>query len=221
MEHNCGASKLQCIDCSGPICPRCLVQCPVGNRCKNCTKRFDSHLLKVNFGVIARALLGSAVLGFLFNVLDGFLPLGGFYMLFLAYFIGGLAGGLLFQISGRKIGPKVATTVAIGLLLGSLSSGLVWQNIQAALIGMPPGIHSRAHRAAPAEKQIAKGASTNEAPATSSNLPYATTDDDVLQAYRTGMPTPQPISFSLIIFALGVLSPFVGWSLPLPFSFRR
>ncbi len=118
-EHNCGDSMLKCIDCDTQICPKCLVECPVGNRCANCTKRFTSHLLQISPWIIVRALLGGIIAGFLFLLSQIFCPLSGFFMLLIYYFLGALAGNLIFKIAGRKIGKKMAIAVGIGVLTGN------------------------------------------------------------------------------------------------------
>ncbi len=141
---------LKCIDCDSQICPKCMVQCPVGNRCPNCTKRFTSHVLQVDSKVIVRCLLASIVVGFLFGLLQIFIPLDGIYMLFFVYLFGVFAGNIMFKLTGHKLGRKVAATIAAGILVGSFSS----------------------------------------------------------------------INVTLIIFIFGVVSPFLGWNLSLPW-FRR
>lgn len=37
-NHACGDSLLKCADCHAQICPKCVVECPVGNRCGACGK---------------------------------------------------------------------------------------------------------------------------------------------------------------------------------------
>jgi hypothetical protein len=60
------------------------------------------------------------VVGLLFASLQTIFPLGGFYMLVIVYFLGSFAGNIIFKISGRKLGRKVATIVTLGLLIGTL-----------------------------------------------------------------------------------------------------
>jgi hypothetical protein len=120
VEHNCGESKLKCIDCEGQVCPKCMVQCPVGNRCAKCTKRFTSHVLKVDLWSILRGLFGGIIAGLLFGLLEIFCPVGGFFILILVYFLGVLAGNIIFKLAGRKIGSKMAITAALGALIGSV-----------------------------------------------------------------------------------------------------
>ncbi len=120
VDHNCGDSLLKCIDCNAQICPKCLVQCPVGNRCKNCSKRFTSHVLQIDFWVVLRSFMAALVAGLLFAFLQALFPLGGLAMLLFIYLFGSLAGNIIFKIAGRKLGAKIVTTVIAGLLSGSL-----------------------------------------------------------------------------------------------------
>lgn len=119
LEHDCGDSLLKCVDCERQICPKCLVQCPVGNRCKECTKRFTSHLLKIDTGTLIRAFLSGMLVGFLFLLLQTFFPFGGFILWLLSYFVGTLAGNLVFNLSGRKIGKKIAVITGAAILIGN------------------------------------------------------------------------------------------------------
>jgi len=157
-EHSCGDCALRCIDCNAQICPKCLVECPVGNRCKNCAKRFTSHVLQIDFWVVLRSFIAAFVAGLLFAFLQALFPLGGFYMLTLGYLFGCLVGNIIFKIAGRKLGSKIAVIVAIGLLAGRFCLTFSWLSL---------------------------------------------------------------ISLSLIVFMLGAISPFLGWSNLFSGLFRR
>jgi len=242
-EHSCGDCKLRCIDCNAQICPKCLVQCPVGNRCKHCTQRFTSHVLQIDFWTIVRSFSAAFVVGLLFTGLQTIFPLGGFYMLFLVYFLGSFAGNIIFKICGRKLGPKVATTVAAGLLAGSLCIsfasqslyGLVLKRMMAQNIAtdsIPTISPANPYVTAPANRQNQAGtdpSQTNYAGSVDSRLnknnPAGASPADISAAIalaqaRSGL-APSPISLSLIIFILGTISPFMGWGNPFTGLFRR
>ncbi len=71
-KHSHGDSRLTCVDCGEIICAKCFVQCPVGFRCQNCSKRFESHLTIVSPWIIARTVLACIVLGSIYGfVLPG------------------------------------------------------------------------------------------------------------------------------------------------------
>lgn len=45
--HECGDSLLRCVECSAQVCPKCMIACPVGNRCGDCTKsEVKTHVAK-------------------------------------------------------------------------------------------------------------------------------------------------------------------------------
>lgn len=202
-EHNCGESKLKCIDCDSQICPKCMVQCPVGNRCPKCTKRFTSHVLQIDAWVILRALTGGAIAGVLFNLLQGFFPLGGFYILFFVYLIGVLAGNIVFKLSRRKIGGRVASAVAVGVLLGSLCTPFLWTTCVNSMTEKKQDAITRSQ-----EEQTIKIAPADE---------YST---DNICDKKINKLAAEPISLPLIVFLLGVISPFLGWNFSWP-GYRR
>ncbi|MBN8660164.1 MAG: hypothetical protein J0M35_07355 [Candidatus Obscuribacter phosphatis] len=115
---NCGDSRLKCIDCSEVICPKCLVQCAVGNRCKKCAGRFTSHVLQVSPLTMGKAALFTAVVGFAFSFVQPMLPGFGFYGFLILMGLGYLSGRLLHKTVGYKLGSKIVMTVIAGFLLG-------------------------------------------------------------------------------------------------------
>src|SRR5919206_3470939 len=79
---------LRCGRCDRPICPQCLVQTPVGARCRDCARirRLPTYdvpprfLLRGAAAGLAAATAGAVVLRFLPSFgLFGFLMLGGLY----------------------------------------------------------------------------------------------------------------------------------------------
>jgi uncharacterized protein YegJ (DUF2314 family) len=118
--HTCGDCRLACIDCNGQICPKCMVQCPVGNRCPKCAGRFTSHLLVVTPWIVIRTVAAAAVIGYAF----GFLQMSsmGFYGFFIMYAVGLLVGNVLHRVAGFKMGPKIIATVIAGVICGAALS---------------------------------------------------------------------------------------------------
>lgn len=224
-EHNCGDCMLKCIDCNTQICPKCLVQCPVGNRCKNCSKRFDSHLLKVDFWVIVRTFFASLIFGFLFAVLQAFCPLGSIYILFFVYLIGTFIGNIIFKIAGRKIGPKVAVTVVAGLLAGSFCVSFAWQSFYGLAIKNIMVSESSSTKIADTKYGVDSTANPSADNSSDQNDTIEPNSANASQAFAIAqasrMFAASPISLSLFIFALGAVSPFLGWGNPFARLFRR
>lgn len=128
--HECGDTRLKCIDCDGPVCPKCFVQCPVGQRCKACSSKFSSHVLNVGFGQLALMFLVALALGGAFGFLGAYLS-GGLWMWIITYFLGVAAGNLIHKVVGFKIGPKVIAVATVGVLTGS-SVGMMFSPMNMA-----------------------------------------------------------------------------------------
>lgn len=111
-------TRLTCQDCSGPVCPKCMVQCAVGFRCPTCAGKFQSHAVQTTPWILARTAIAAAVLG---GVVGTVQPFGlGFYGLAFTFFVGILAGRGLHWVAKYKLGPKIVITVAAGLIVGYL-----------------------------------------------------------------------------------------------------
>jgi len=230
VEHNCGDSKLKCIDCEGQICPKCMVQCPVGNRCPKCTKRFTSHVLQIDFWTIMRGLVGGMIVGFLFGLLQILCPLGGFYILFFVYFLGVLAGNLVFKIAGRKIGRKMATVAVGGAVIGSFCFLFLTQSFLGTLLGQADNQDDADAETYQSATISSDDSNQNKIPtkAISENNKKPKAIDSAMVNQRlfsrrhvNRMPFPglmefSPISLSFIVFLIGLVSPFLGWSFSWP-----
>lgn len=138
-------TALRCSRCETPICPKCLVQTPVGARCKECARIVKSpiYVLKgqqLVFGIVA-ALGGGLAVGFVWA-----LVLWQFQNGFLAFFLGfGLAWiftKMLDFATRRKRGPVVVGLALTGIALAwsiqflTLGWGIASIGLLAAGIGM-------------------------------------------------------------------------------------
>jgi hypothetical protein len=113
---------LRCGRCNTPICPRCLIQTPVGARCRSCARlrrlpMYDvspRFLLRGAIAAVATAALGAIVLELL--------PRLGWFSLILGGLLGILVAGAVSRVTNYKRGASLGwTTVAaigIGFLLG-------------------------------------------------------------------------------------------------------
>ncbi|MFQ5826147.1 MAG: B-box zinc finger protein, partial [Dehalococcoidia bacterium] len=50
-------TSLRCSKCGKPICPRCMVQTPVGARCRECAQVRRSPIYQVSLGYYLRAVV--------------------------------------------------------------------------------------------------------------------------------------------------------------------
>jgi hypothetical protein len=120
VSHSCGDSGLKCVDCNEQVCPRCMVQCAVGNRCKKCAGRFTSHILKTSPKILVRLGLAMVALGFAYGYLApwlAYIPFG-IYGYAIDFFLFFSIAKFMHRIAAFKLGPKVAVTAFLSLLAG-------------------------------------------------------------------------------------------------------
>ena len=116
-------TTLRCGKCGTPICPRCMVQTPVGARCPDCAKLYKLPTYRLSSGYYLRAVgaaLGVAVIiGLIWGVIDRFLLsyFFGFFSLILAAGIGYVIGEVVSLAVNRKRGTPLA--VMGGLAMGT------------------------------------------------------------------------------------------------------
>lgn len=145
-EHPQTETGLSCGKCGIPICPKCMVETPVGIRCKKCARLrrlptyqvSASYYLKAAGTGLAMAVAGGFIWGYLQNFI-----LGSFLFNFLIAAALGYAAGEVISLSvnrKRGIGLAVigALSVSASCFIGILSS-TVWSfgilGIAAAVVG--------------------------------------------------------------------------------------
>lgn len=111
-------TSLRCGRCVTPICPRCMVQTPVGARCPTCARLYKLPTFRVSPAYYARAAgaaLGmAAVTGVIWGVVNGFI--GFFYLnLVLAAGVGYAIGEVVSLAVNRKRGRWLAAVGGIGV----------------------------------------------------------------------------------------------------------
>ena len=114
---------LRCASCGTPICPSCLVQTPVGMKCKTCASHasgalFSPSLLQGSLAA-AVALAAGAIAGW--GVEFPF----GLFTLFVAFAYGGFAGEMVLRAAGRKRGIKIEAITGTALIIGALGARML------------------------------------------------------------------------------------------------
>jgi hypothetical protein len=116
-------TNLKCGKCGKPICPRCMVQTPVGARCPDCAKLYRLPTYRVPAVYYLRAIgtaLGMAVVsGFVWGVIDNFVSF--FYLnLILAAGAGYAIGEVVSLSVNRKSSRGLAAVVGIAVVISYL-----------------------------------------------------------------------------------------------------
>jgi hypothetical protein len=111
-------TELRCSRCETPICPRCLIQTPVGARCRDCAAVRKNPIYTVTPAQYARmipvALLGGALVGVAWAFVQPGQLFLGFFSLFVAAGVGWLmAKGIEWAANYRR-----GTTVQVFAIAG-------------------------------------------------------------------------------------------------------
>ena len=118
---------LACGKCGTYICPRCMVQTPVGARCPGCARvtklpTFDvgpSYYLRAAIAGVVTAVTGGIVWGFLLRLGIPFLPW------LVSIGVGYLVGEAISLAVNRKRGRGLAITAGLSIVLAILVSGFL------------------------------------------------------------------------------------------------
>ena len=127
-------TELACGKCGRFICPRCMVQTPVGARCRECAQMRRPPMYSLGPASIARvagAAIGAGVaVGLVWGLLVPGFGLLGFFMLFLGMFAGYGMANLVDWAGGRKRGPVVQWSAVAGIVVAYMVRNIV-------LVGSP------------------------------------------------------------------------------------
>ncbi|MBI4296634.1 MAG: hypothetical protein HY667_05920 [Chloroflexi bacterium] len=123
-------TNLTCSKCGKPICPRCLVQTPVGARCPQCAQRYKLptySMTGVHYLRAIGAALGAAIAcGVLWALVAVYMP-----FIYLNFLLAAAAGyGIAEVVSlsvNRKRGAPLAIIASAALVISYLISvGRMW-----------------------------------------------------------------------------------------------
>jgi hypothetical protein len=144
-------TNLRCGKCGQPICPKCLVQTPVGARCRDCARLYKLPTFRISALYYLRAsgtALGMAIVtGLAWGIIGHFLPFY-FLNLLLAAAIGYAIGEVVSLSVKRKRGLWLAVigglAVAISYVVNIFSFGSITfsqSTIVFDLVGLGLGIY--------------------------------------------------------------------------------
>ena len=122
-------TNLRCGKCGKPICPKCMVQTPVGARCPECARLYKLPTYRVSTVYYLRAVgtaLGMAlVTGVIWGVINQFIPF--FYLnLLLGAGVGYAIGEVVSLAVNRKRGRGLAAVAGAGVVISYLVSILLF-----------------------------------------------------------------------------------------------
>ncbi|MCE5198946.1 MAG: B-box zinc finger protein [Armatimonadota bacterium] len=114
---------LKCATCGTPICPKCMVQTPVGAKCRECGSQKNGAL----FSPSPVQAISAGAVGLLLGMGAGWGVefIGGIFSLFLAFAYGGFAGEMILRASRRKLGRLMEVIAASTLILGALGGRIL------------------------------------------------------------------------------------------------
>lgn len=119
-------TNLRCGKCGKPICPKCMVQTPVGTRCRDCAKLYKLPTYHVSTVYYLRATgtaLGTAVvIGLIWGIIEGFLLayFFGIFSLILAAGVGYAIGEVVSLSVNRKRSPWLAVIGGVAVVVSYL-----------------------------------------------------------------------------------------------------
>ena len=122
-------TSLRCSKCGKPICPKCMVQTPVGARCLDCARLGKLPTYRVSAQHYLKAIgtgLGmAAACGIVWGLVINLVPF--FYLnLLLAAGVGYAIGEVISLSVNRKRGKGVAAVAGIAVIISYLISTLFW-----------------------------------------------------------------------------------------------
>lgn len=139
-------TNLRCGKCGKPICPKCMVQTPVGARCPKCARLYKLPTYRVSTLYYLRAVgtaLGMALItGVLWGFVNRFIPF--FYLNLLigagiGYVIGEVTGLAVNRKRGRGLAAVAGTGVIISYLVSIFLPAIILYGLSHMLLGLPYG----------------------------------------------------------------------------------
>ncbi len=127
-------TELACGRCETPICPRCLVQTPVGARCPTCAQVRRLPTIDVKPIFLLRGLGAALASGAAVGAVWGFLTQGravgfvGIFVIFIAMAIGWAVGEAVSVATNRKRSPTLQACAVVGVILAYLVHNVVAGN---------------------------------------------------------------------------------------------
>jgi hypothetical protein len=105
-------TNLRCGKCGKPICPRCLVQTPVGSRCRECARLYKLPTYRVSamhyLRAAGAALVAAVILGLAWGFINRFVP-----FIYINLLIAAGIGFAIGEVTGRAVNRKKGAGLAV------------------------------------------------------------------------------------------------------------
>ena len=139
VAHPEVATNLRCSRCERPICPRCLVQTPVGARCRECARLRRLPVFDVTAPVYGKAAAVSAGVGLAAGLVWSLFPLVGL-LSFIQCAVAGYVIGEAVSRSANRRQSRGLKALAVGGVIVAYVGHYLWFPLAIALTGIPGGI---------------------------------------------------------------------------------
>lgn len=139
-------TNLRCGKCGQPICPRCLVQTPVGARCRECAAErrnpvFDPSVVETGRAAAAAVMTAVGVAALAWGLLHALPPFVARYVYILAPAAAGwMIGSVTHRASGFKRSLKLQLVSGGATLLSFLAMTFVMGVTVSGFIGLAVGM---------------------------------------------------------------------------------
>lgn len=117
-------ARIKCADCEAPICSNCMVECPVGYRCKKCVQpKGQNQLAQATWVIVLKAFAASALIGCTTGWLMHFINIP-YINCLIFFFLGIYSGRWLLKHLDRRLGSRTGSVIVFGVLFGMALSPL-------------------------------------------------------------------------------------------------
>ena len=115
-------TNLSCAKCGKPICPKCLIQTPVGARCRQCANLKRPPMYVVPARYYARAVGAGLVTAAVAGVAWSLVPWGGLFLFLLAAGVGYVIAEAISLSVNRKRGLGLQSIAGVSVCLSYVVS---------------------------------------------------------------------------------------------------
>ena len=115
-RHPNRETLVRCGKCDTPLCPACMVQTPVGVRCKSCANARPIPTYDVNWLMIGRGLLAGLPTALLLGAFIGWVAIG--FSFIVAPVYGWIVATAIGKLTNEKRGIRLQVVAGVCIVLG-------------------------------------------------------------------------------------------------------